>query len=287
MNESDVVDEFDIEAQDLSEGKGIIRSRFGRAPMKVSTVYRKLEILAEVIFIPVEGRADAKAARQSVRALQPRQVVIIGGGKHVVSLESGKAKLDKGHPGEASLLADAIRAFLRGVDSSVAVPSAGEMIELSVGHAAYPVRLIDKPYISKNELEKMSSMHDELPSIEPYEVKVGDCTVSLLNYVVTGQKVATDGSIVLAPRNATDSACRPVVMISNGDILLTDLRSEIIAQGMKAEYSVHEGYFQLTINGKIVVRKSKKTGKMNVEGPLCEDYFAVRSIVCSQYVTLS
>ena len=221
----------------MSEGKGIIRGRFGRPPMKVSIVYRKLEVLAEVVFIPLEGRADAKAARQSVRALQPRQVVIIGGGQQPVRLDAGKEKLNKDYPGEASLLADTIRAFLRGDNAAeVMIPSAGEVAELNVGHAAYPVRLIDKPYICKDEMENSSTPPDELPSIEPYEVKVGDCTVSLLNYVATGQRVATDGSIVLAPRIVPDKACRPVVMISNGDILLTDLRSEIIAQGMKAEY---------------------------------------------------
>ena len=204
--------------------------------MKVSTVYRKLEVLAEVVFIPLEGRADAKAARQSVRALQPRQVIIIGGGQQPVILDSNKKKMNKDYPGEASLLADAIRAFLRGFDAKVVTPTVGDMIELNVGHAAYPVRLIDKPYFPKDELEKLSKSPDELPSIEPFEVKVGDCTVSLLNHVATGQRVATDGSIVLAPRCIPDKACRPVVMISNGDILLTDLRSDLTAEGMKAEY---------------------------------------------------
>jgi len=115
-------------------------------------VYRKLEVLAEAVFIPLEGKADAKAARQSVRALQPRQVVIIGGGQQPVCLNAGKFKLNKDYPGEAALLADTVRAFLRGGHASrVMLPSAGEVVELSVGHAAYPVRLIDKPYVSADD----------------------------------------------------------------------------------------------------------------------------------------
>jgi hypothetical protein len=55
------------------------------------------------------------------------------------------------------------------------LPSAGEVVELSVGHAAYPVRLIDKPYVSADDSEKSTSM----PSIEPYEVKV-DCKLTKL-----------------------------------------------------------------------------------------------------------
>ena len=68
-----------LEVADLSSGKGIIKGRNGRPPIKVSVIPRKLEVLAEVVYAPLEGRVDARAARQSVRALQPRHLVIIGG----------------------------------------------------------------------------------------------------------------------------------------------------------------------------------------------------------------
>jgi len=75
------------------------------------------------------------------------------------------------------------------------------------------------------------------------------------------------------------------MMISDGDVLLTDLRSEIIAQGMKAEYSTHDGFQQLVVSNRVILRRTLE-GKINVEGPLCEDFYAVRKIVCSHYVTL-
>lgn len=50
--------------------------------------------------------------------------------------------------------------------------------------------------------------------------------------------------------------------------------------------SALSGYSQLTVNGKIFVRKDNVTGKIDVEGPLCEDFYLVRSVVCGQYVTL-
>lgn len=289
-------DELALEAADLSEGTGIIRGRNGRPPIKVSTLPRRIEILAEVAYVPLEGRVDARAARQSVRALQPRQVVILGGGTNVVGRMSE----------EASLLADAVRSLTIGGDSSsngggsIFAPSDGETTELSVGHAAYSVRLIDTPYVSKEERESgvvatvsSSSSLEDLSNapVEPFEAKMGECTVSVLDCVATGKRVAADGSIVLAPHRTSEHSRhhhhhQPTVMISDGDVLLTDLRSEIIAQGMKAEYSAHSGYSQLIINGKILVRKDQASGNINVEGPLCEDYFAVRSVVCAQYVTL-
>jgi len=75
-------------------------------------------------------------------------------------------------------------------------------------------------------------------------------------------------------------------MLSTREVLLTDLRAEVAALGMKAEYSALSGYSQLTVNGKIFVRKDNVTGKIDVEGPLCEDFYLVRSVVCDQYVTL-
>lgn len=54
-----------LEVADLSSGKGIIKGRNGRPPIKVSVIPRKLEVLAEVVYAPLEGRVDARAARQT------------------------------------------------------------------------------------------------------------------------------------------------------------------------------------------------------------------------------
>ncbi len=36
----------------------------------------------------------------------------------------------------------------------------------------------------------------EIKSVEPYEAKIGDCTVSIVDFVATGKKWAVDGSII-------------------------------------------------------------------------------------------
>lgn len=263
------------ESVDLSDGRGIIRGRNGRSPVKVTTTPRKIEVLAEVFFVPLEGRVDARAARQSVRALQPRQVVVLGGPRPSNSNE------DKSLVDEVTLLADASFGFASD-KKPVLTPSDGEAVELAVGHAAYAVRLVDTPYRSREEVEAGGQLPQ---AVEPYEAKLGACTVSVLDGVATGQKVAADGSLVIAPRpaSADDS---PKVYLSDGEVLLTDLRAELIAAGMKADYSAHSGYSQLVVNGKIVVKKASDSGRFDIEGPLCEDFYAVRTIVCGQFVTL-
>jgi hypothetical protein len=274
QSDSDAMDEQALEAVDLSEGNGIIRGRSGRPPTKVTTVPRRVEVLAEVSYVPLEGRVDARAARQSVRALQPRQVVVLGG--------PAKAEKGDGLVDEVTMLAEAAVSFATG-NKHVHTPSDGEMVELDVGHAAFAVRLVNTPYHAPEEMET-----EELPPepVEPFEARVGACAVSLLDLVATGQKVALDGSIVLAPRISISDNKSSSIYVSDGDVLLTDLRAELIAQGMKAEYSAHKGYSQLVVNGKIVVKKSQDGGRMNVEGPLCEDFYTVRAVVCGQYVNL-
>ena len=329
--------EMALEAADLSEGKGILRSRNGRPPLKVSTIPRQVQVLAEVSYVPLEGQINARAARQYVRALQPRQVVILGGGgadndftssdddlllqqqqtqalkylrRDATTLlnstmeENDNDKLidlnavfgwdnNTAINGEAALLADVVREFTIGTSNkisndSVYLPYDYQTEELDVGHAAYPVRLMDTPYIPPNA-PAPTNENEENASDELYEAKMGDYAVSLIHYIATGQKVASDGSIVLAPPITTQQQQQKSVMISNGEVLLSDLRSEIIAQGMKAEYTTNvlEGYQQILVNNKIIVRKSQENrSKIDVDGPLCEDFWIVRNIVCSQYVTL-
>lgn len=281
-------DEQAVEAMDLSSGKGIIRGRNGRPPTKVTTILRKLEVLAEISFVPLEGRVDARAARQSVRALQPRQVVVLGGPQK--EPEDAGMKTSKDYDGastrvdEVTLLSKAAFAFATD-KKPVPIPSDGETAELDVGHAAYEVRLIDAPYMTRQEKESGKELP---PPVETFETKLGACTVSLLDAVATGQKVALDGSIVLAPKQQQPSTYNdaPKTYLSDGEVLLTDLRAELDAAGMKAEYSAHAGYSQLVVNGKIIVKKSSDSGEINIEGPFCQDFYSVRSVVKGQFVAL-
>lgn len=272
--EENSIDENALEAEDLSEGRGIIRGRNGRQPTKVSTVARKLEVLAEVNYIPLEGRVDARAARQSVRALQPRQVVVLGGSRSPDDKEPTKA-VD-----EVKILAKAVEAH--GVVSPL-TPSDYETAELKVGHAAYSVRLIDTPHV----IEPDPDAEPQKP-IELHESRLGECSVSRFDYIATGQKVAADGSLVLAPPAPSNLKRKrqPSIFVSDGDVLLTDLRAEMTAQGMKAEYSTHTGYSKLLVNGKVVVTKKQDSGEVAIEGPLCEDFYNVRSVVCGQFISL-
>mmetsp|Transcript_34613 Transcript_34613/g.63647 ORF Transcript_34613/g.63647 Transcript_34613/m.63647 type:complete len:285 (-) Transcript_34613:34-888(-) len=274
------INEKMLEVADLSSGKGIIKGRNGRPPVKVSVVSRRLEVLAEVVYTPLEGRVDARAARQSVRALQPRHLVVIGGPRSSALLLADALRTSSGDDREKN----------EGSSSLAHIPGDGETVRLTVGHAAYGVRLVDTPYLTLEEREEMElagkDTAESPAAAEPFEAKIGDCSVSLVDFVATGKKWAVDGSIVLAPRPHKSTLKQPSLMLSTREVLLTDLRAEVTALGMKAEYGALSGYSQLIVNGKIFVRKDNATGKLDVEGPLCQDFYTVRSVVCGQYVTI-
>ena len=298
-----------LEAADLAEGRGIIRGRNGNPPVKVFSVHETLEVLAEIRYIPLEGRVDARSARQSIRALQPRQVVVLGGGQPPPDFISNKDLIhQKDSLSEVSRLCDVVNEVFSSQQvhlnsdnihvpkKAYYAPEDGETIEFEIGHAAYPARLIDTPYVVQKSEDSTVSLQKGMVFEELQELSLGDYTVSLVDLIATGQKVKDGGAYVLAPRQKSTeekgtlstslrSASRSSMMISDGDVLLTDLRSEIIAQGMKAEYSTHDGFQQLVVSNRIILRRTLE-GKINVEGPLCEDFYAVRKIVCSHYVTL-
>lgn len=282
--ETEGLDDRGLEAMDLSEGKGIIRGRNGRPPTKVTAETRRILVFCEIDYIPLEGRVDSRSARQSVRALQPRQVVVLGGTKPEASNNAeneDEKQVFEMTTDEVRMLVDAAESFTS-PNKKVYCLSDSETAELNVGHAAFSVRLIATPYRTPEERVQEEGPPDP---IELHETELGPCTVSYLDYVATGQKVALDGSIVLAPRKKQPSN-QMSLYLSDGEVLLTDLRTDLIAQGMKAEYSTHSGYARLVVNGKVIVKKDKESGRIHVEGPLCEDFFTVRTVVCGQFVIL-
>lgn len=249
------------EAFDLSEGNGIVRSWGGRPPMKVSTVVKEIDVLAEIAYIPLEGRVDSRSARQSVRALQPRQVVVLGGPKSDTAISS--------LADEVTLLAEAAASVVMS-GTAVHTPSDGETILVPVGHPAYAARIVHPSDSTQAESSRGCNL--------------GQCLIRRFDTLATGQKVAVDGSTVLSPLPLSESG--QFFYLSDGEVFLLDLRSDLIASGMKAEYSSHAGHTKLVVNGKVVVKRYSESALIEVDGPICQDFFVVRSLVCGLFSAL-
>jgi len=267
------------ELEDLSEGNGIIRGRKGRSHQKVFSEVENITVKAEVLFIPYDSMVDSESARYIISALRPRQCVILGSSDAPVHPKS-----------ELALLANSIRPTTTN-QNSVYMPTPGNTQELNVGSAAFSVRLVEEPYVSNPEEYGEDFDFNTLLGEKQVEAKLGNYTVSLVDSVANGKKTKGEGNLVFAPKLASlsgDQLNKPTVMLSNGDVLLTDLRSEFLDREMKAEYSVNveENFQSLVVNGSIVIKRDGKTGHLTVEGPLCEDWFTCRAVLYGQYVML-
>ena len=103
----------------------------------------------------------------------------------------------------------------------VHIPVDYETIELTVGHTAYGVRLLNAPYLNQEEKEVM-----ELTGKQRLEIAASVSLISLPREEVQGRWV-----ICLHK----SSLQQPSLIHSTREVLLTDLGAEVTALGMKAE----------------------------------------------------
>jgi cleavage and polyadenylation specificity factor subunit 2 len=75
----------------------------------------------------------------------------------------------------------------------------------------------------------------------------------------------------------------PAVMLSVGDIKLSQMKKILNKQGLAAEF--HLG--QLKCSGQITLRKqASDSNHIVIDGPLCDEYYKVRELLYSQFVIL-
>ncbi|GMH80210.1 hypothetical protein TrST_g7792 [Triparma strigata] len=264
-------EEKNMEVNDLSEGGGVIKGRAGRPDMKVIAETSELEVLAEVHYIPLQIGCDAEAGRYTMAAVRPRQMIILGTGN--------------GPPGEGD---DEVTLLRRKIEpsttgkNSVYAPRLEEPTTVRIGTSSYNVRIVDEPFAEEGAEDGVGPVQTK----KLVEAQMGTYKVSLVDAQMNGKVVKESGAMVYAPR-PIDSDMGSSVMLSRGDVLLTDLRAQFLNRHMKADYAVEkDGVSQrLVVNGKIVVRRDA-AGDLKVEGPLVEDFFRVRAVVYEQFVML-
>ncbi|GMH77102.1 hypothetical protein TrLO_g9104 [Triparma laevis f. longispina] len=262
-------EEKNMEVNDLSEGGGVIKGREGRPDMKVIAETSELEVLAEVHYIPLQIGCDAEAGRYTMAAVRPRQMIILGTGNG----EAGEGE------DEVALLRKKVQPSTTNGDS-VYAPKLDESTTCTIGTSSYNVRIVDE----ETEAEVVNSLASNKTK-KLVEAQMGTYKVSLVDAQMNGKIVKESGALVYAPR-AMDDSVGSSVMLSRGDVLLTDLRAQFLTRHMKADYAVEkDGGQRLVVNGKIVVKRDKR-GDLKVEGPLVEDFFKVRAVVYEQFVML-
>lgn len=216
-------------------------------PTKIVKEQRDLDVRCQVAFLDMEGRSDGHSLRNLISTVGPKQLIVVGGGSKAVEVLARHAKTL--HTCE-----------------KVITPSSGESTTVTLATDVYDVLLHDSLYSRLRWY-----------AIKGYELAQVNCAVAHAPGAAPTLYVAASKE-----GEAEGGGGRPAVFVSFGDVRLQDLSTALKRAGFTTVLAAG----RLTANGEIIITRGKD-GKLNLEGPLGEDYFAVRSILYKQYTIVS
>lgn len=183
--------------------------------------------------------------------------------KNLVSqIKPRRLILVRGSPESTAFMAEYCRAY---VDDKVFKPQTGDMVDATTENYIYQVRLKD----SLVSTLQFSTTED---SVE-------------LAWLDAQTQLAEEGDIEqeqLPFLEAIEPEQMPLhSAIFINELKLSDFKQVLLNSGIQAEFSGGILY----CNDKVTVRR-RETGRIHLEGTLCDDYFKVRDILYKQYIMI-
>ncbi len=243
-------------------------------PCKVILEEKEIELHIRRMYIDMEGLSDGRSIKNLISTIGPRQLVIIGGSIKAVNTVVSHAKERK-------------------AADQVLTPSKGESVKVSLDTEVLDVLLHDSLY---SHLRWHGIRGYQLAHLESIVKRVGgkqkgqqqhqrNCSVlyplkndSENETLTTGTRLSA--AVISAAKEDDGGWGRghPAVFVSFGDVQLTQLSTSLRRAGMSVSFAAA----RIVVNDKVIVSKDKD-GKLNLEGPLGDDFFAVRRVVYNQY----
>ncbi|KAK7103107.1 cleavage and polyadenylation specificity factor subunit 2-like [Littorina saxatilis] len=231
-------------------------------PTKCVSSTVTLDINASVQYIDFEGRSDGDAIRRYLSTVKPRRLVLIHGTEEATSS-----------------LAE-FCSTTGAVQGHVFCPSVGDVIDATTERHIYQVRLRDH-LVSSLSFSRARDM--ELAWVDGHVSMVADKPDSLSDDVSKDKKAEEDDELkpvadvvpTLEPLPPTLVPAHSAVFINEPK--LSDFKLTLTKAGIHCEF----GAGVLICNNVVAVRR--ESGRIQVEGTLCEDYFKVRELLYEQY----
>ncbi|KAL0601703.1 Cleavage and polyadenylation specificity factor subunit 2 [Plecturocebus cupreus] len=276
----------------LTNGDEPMDQDLSDVPTKCISTTESIEIKARVTYIDYEGRSDGDSIKKIINQMKPRQLIIVHG------------------PPEASQdLAECCRAF-GGKDIKVYMPKLHETVDATSETHIYQVRLKDSLVSS---LQFCKAKDAELAWIDG----VLDMRVSKVDtgVILEEGELKDDGEDsemqVDAPSDASVIAQQKAMKSLFGDdeketgeeseIIptleplpphevpghqsvfmneprLSDFKQVLLREGIQAEFVGGV----LVCNNQVAVRRTE-TGRIGLEGCLCQDFYRIRDLLYEQY----
>uniref|UniRef100_A0A8C8ZVC8 Cleavage and polyadenylation specificity factor subunit 2 n=1 Tax=Prolemur simus TaxID=1328070 RepID=A0A8C8ZVC8_PROSS len=276
----------------LTNGDEPMDQDLSDVPTKCISTTESIEIKARVTYIDYEGRSDGDSIKKIINQMKPRQLIIVHG------------------PPEASQdLAECCRAF-GGKDIKVYMPKLHETVDATSETHIYQVRLKDSLVSS---LQFCKAKDAELAWIDG----VLDMRVSKVDtgVILEEGELKDDGEdsemLVDAPSDSSVIAQQKAMKSLFGDdeketgeeseIIptleplpphevpghqsvfmneprLSDFKQVLLREGIQAEFVGGV----LVCNNQVAVRRTE-TGRIGLEGCLCQDFYRIRDLLYEQY----
>ncbi|XP_052594778.1 cleavage and polyadenylation specificity factor subunit 2 isoform X2 [Peromyscus californicus insignis] len=276
----------------LTNGDEPMDQDLSDVPTKCVSATESIEIKARVTYIDYEGRSDGDSIKKIINQMKPRQLIIVHG------------------PPEASQdLAECCRAF-GGKDIKVYMPKLHETVDATSETHIYQVRLKDSLVSS---LQFCKAKDAELAWIDG----VLDMRVSKVDtgVILEEGELKDDGEDsemqVDAPSDSSAIAQQKAMKSLFGDddkelgeeseIIptleplpphevpghqsvfmneprLSDFKQVLLREGIQAEFVGGV----LVCNNQVAVRRTE-TGRIGLEGCLCQDFYRIRDLLYEQY----
>jgi len=236
-----------IKMETDSTGGQVERIEVEATPTKYIKYNQKVEVKCPIKYIDFEGRSDGRSIKTILGHVAPRKMILLHG-----SPEAMEHLRD--HCTSAQVCSD------------VYAPDDNETLDLTSDTNIYQVKL-------KEAL---------LKTLEDQFVKVGDREVAYINGVLnpTGFGNQADG---MELEQAPIEAIPPHNPVFVGEVRLSDFKEILTRHGFRTEFAAGV----LICNGVVMLRKETEglsgRSKISVHGTLCDDYFAVRELLYSQF----
>nr|KAF6499613.1 cleavage and polyadenylation specific factor 2 [Molossus molossus] len=276
----------------LTNGDEPMDQDLSDVPTKCISMTESIEIKARVTYIDYEGRSDGDSIKKIINQMKPRQLIIVHG------------------PPEASQdLAECCRAF-GGKDIKVYMPKLHETVDATSETHIYQVRLKDSLVSSLQFCKAKDAELAWIDGVLDMRVSKVDTGVILeegeLKDDVEDSEMQVDApsdSSVIAQQKAMkslfgddekeigeESEIIPTLeplppnevpghqSVFMNEPRLSDFKQVLLREGIQAEFVGGV----LVCNNQVAVRRTE-TGRIGLEGCLCQDFYRIRDLLYEQY----
>ncbi|ORX43855.1 hypothetical protein DM01DRAFT_1349896 [Hesseltinella vesiculosa] len=242
----------DITNKDTKDDKPLLPSR-DATPMKYTSSQQTLDVRCHVRYIDLEGLSDGRSVKNILQQIAPRKLILVHGRADATD-----------NLAQACLTSPQFT-------NEVYAPIVGQVLNVSAATNVYRVRLTDA-LVNSLHFSKLDDY--ELARVHGWIHFQEDSTTPSLDVALSTDDQPSSSALAVHERR------EPTIFF--GNILLSEFKRVLQNEGISAEF---KGEGMLVCNDQVIIRKTG-TGRLLIEGNLCQDYYKIRSLLYSQHAIL-